>query len=134
MLEQGTRKEHPAHWPWIAMRQRCLNANSKDFPRWGGRGITVCERWNSFQAFCEDMGPRPAGSSIDRIDPTKGYEPSNCRWATPKEQARNRRDIVRVKTARGVEDLVDYGKRLGLTKGAAHLRLKRGTLEGAERV
>jgi hypothetical protein len=129
-----THKDHPAYWPWIAMRQRCRNTKSKDYARWGARGITVCQRWDSFDAFCADMGPRPLGSSIDRIDPNRGYSPDNCRWATPKQQARNRRDVVRVRTNRGVEDLVDYGQRIGLTKGAVHLRLKRGKLEGAERV
>lgn len=136
MIEQGsqTRKAHPLHWCWTAMRQRCLNPKSKDYPRWGGRGVRVCERWNNFENFVADMGDRPAGTSLDRINPDGDYTPENCRWATPKEQARNRRDIVRVRTERGIEYLVDYGKRLGLTKGAAHLRLKRGKLEGAERV
>lgn len=115
---------------WSAMRDRCLNPASKDFPRWGGRGITVCDRWDDFEAFLTDMGERPAGMTIDRIDGERGYEPGNCRWATPLEQARNRRDLVVVKTANGEIPLVDYAATLGITKGAAHLRLKRGTLEG----
>lgn len=115
---------------WRAMLDRCNNPYSKDYPRWGGRGITVCNRWLSFPDFREDMGQRPDGTTLDRVDPDGNYEPGNCRWATPKQQARNRRDLVIVKTADGEIPLVDYAVKLGISKGAAHLRLKRGTLEG----
>lgn len=123
-------KGSPEYGSWSAMRDRCLNPASKDYPRWGGRGIGVCERWADFAAFHADMGPRPNGTTLDRIDPDQGYEPGNCRWATPKQQARNRRDLVTVNTPKGAVALVDHAAALGITKGAAHLRLKRGTLEG----
>lgn len=116
---------------WQAMLQRCQNPATKGFSRWGGRGVTVCERWTDFKNFLEDMGERPEGTTIDRIDVDGNYEPTNCRWATPKQQARNRRNAVRVKTSTGVEDLADYAEKIGITLGAAHMRLKRGTLEGA---
>jgi hypothetical protein len=71
------------------MRQRCLYPRSKKYPRYGGRGITICERWSLFANFLADMGERPAGKTLDRVDNDGNYEPGNCRWATSAEQASN---------------------------------------------
>lgn len=128
------RRHTPEYRSWQAMMTRCRNPNSKDFPRWGGVGVTVCQQWESFEQFFADMGERPAGTTLDRIDANKGYEPGNCRWATPREQARNRRDVTVVATTTGEMKLPDYADQLGITRGAAHQRLKRGTLEGVKNV
>jgi hypothetical protein len=73
------------------MHQRCRDANHKSYHDYGGRGITVCDRWDDFENFLADMGERPEGMTLDRIDPNSNYGPGLCRWATPKQQAANKR-------------------------------------------
>lgn len=82
----------PTYRSWRAMKNRCGNSNHADWPRYGGRGIDIDPRWvASFEAFLADMGERPDGLSIDRIDNERGYWPDNCRWATLIEQRNNQR-------------------------------------------
>lgn len=132
-IKHGMRNS-PEWNSWSAMTTRCTNPNSKDYARYGGAGIALCEEWRkSFEAFYEHVGPRPKNTTLDRIDGSKGYEPGNVRWATLKVQARNKKNHVVVDTPLGRMSLVDYADKIGLTKGAAHLRLKRGKLEGVSR-
>lgn len=83
-------KRTPTYNSWRKMRERVLNPHQDGYELYGGRGIRICRRWSSFKAFLTDMGERPAGKTLDRINPEGNYEPGNCRWATLSEQNQNR--------------------------------------------
>lgn len=106
---------HPIYHVWQSMRDRCRNPNNRQFQDYGGRGISICDRWNTFANFVQDMGERPSGFSLDRIENDGNYEPSNCRWADRKTQQRNQRRAVFVyiqgKKHRVVELIDTCGKK-----------------------
>ena len=123
------KKGSPTYSSWASAKDRCRNPNSKDFYRYGAVGINFCDRWSdSFEDFLLDMGERPPGTTIDRIDNKKGYEPGNCRWATSSEQQRNRNKSIWVEWKGLLTHLSDIAKELGITYGAAFQRHKRGRL------
>lgn len=117
----------PEYSSWRSLRDRCENPNNKRFADYGGRGIALCDRWrNSFLEFLADMGPRPPGTSIDRKDNDRGYEPGNCRWATRKEQQRNRRCSTLLTFRGETLSIPDWADRLGIALAALAARVRRG--------
>jgi hypothetical protein len=108
------------------MITRCRNPKHVFFGRYGGAGITVCERWLTYENFLADMGPRPPGLTIDRIKNERGYEPGNCRWATRKEQQRNRK-CCRYLELNGRRLLIqDWAQELGVNISTLSERLRKG--------
>jgi len=111
---------------WAKMMERCYNAANIEFPRYGARGIVVCEKWKKFDGFFSDMGERPKGKTIDRKDNNGNYDPANCRWATLTEQSRNRRNN-RMVTLNGItKPLVQWAEDLGVRYGKVRNRLFAG--------
>lgn len=112
---------------WHNMRNRCRNPKCPNFERYGGRGITVCDRWRDFAAFFEDMGPRPSSShSIERIDNNGNYDPGNCEWATRDTQNRNK-IANRYIEFRGQKKIIaDWARELGMSAVCLSDRLNRG--------
>lgn len=107
---------------WMRMRARCLNSNSKDYERYGGRGIKICRQWeNDFARFYDDMGKCPNGFTLDRIDVNGDYTPDNCRWADTITQNNNKRNNVYLEL---------YGKRKTITQWAKHIGIAGSTLKG----
>lgn len=112
---------------WNGMMSRCSNPCATGYERYGGAGVSVCERWRDFSCFLADMGERPPGKSLDRYPDRKGsYEPSNCRWATPLEQAMNR-DVTTLITYRGeTRSLKAWATSFGMNNKTLRNRLRRG--------
>lgn len=118
---------------WKLMRGRCNNRSHPNYPRYGGRGIRVCERWSSFANFLADMGLAPAGLTIERKNNDGGYEPGNCRWATRKEQSRNTSTNRMIAWRGETLCLAAWAERFGVTPNTLHRRLQRSPLEKAMR-
>lgn len=118
---------HPLYNVWQSMKRRCDSPKNALYHRYGGRGITVCKRWlHDFHVFVADMGDRPEGTTIERIDNDKGYSPENCRWATRKEQQRNR-EITRKVFIEGKEYLaIELAELSGLKSDTIVERANRG--------
>lgn len=113
---------------WLRMKARCDNPRNPAYAAYGGRGITVCQRWmDSYEAFIEDVGERPSPlHSIDRIDNDRGYEPNNVRWATRREQANNRRSNVRITYNGETKTLAAWAREIGITPEGVAYRHKHG--------
>lgn len=122
----------PAYQSWRGMWERCTNPQHSSYTNYGGRGVAVWEGWRSFERFYLDMGPRPKGTSLDRFpDPLGNYEPTNCRWASSGEQARNTMRNVLITWQGETLCRKDWAKRLGLTHIALKVRIKRWGLDRA---
>ena len=117
----------PEHDAWRHMRYRCFNPNAENFSDYGGRGITVCQQWESFERFYADMGPRPSPRhSLDRIDNDGDYTPDNCRWATPQQQNRNKRNNTRLSHHGRTLTLSGWSKELSISVNTLSERLSKG--------
>ena len=117
---------------WNGMLTRCFNQTDHAYANYGAKGITVCDRWRSFENFYADMGEPAEGMTLDRIDGGGNYCPENCRWATTKEQALNRKSTKFITFNGETLCLSDWGARIGMNRGAIARRLEKGwTLEAA---
>ena len=116
----------PIYGIWWAMMQRCYDKGSHAYHRYGGRGINVCEKWQTFEGFYEDMGDRPSGLSLERIDNSGDYSPENVVWADAKAQARNRRSTVYLEHDGQRKSMAEWSEETGIRIGTLWARIKRG--------
>jgi hypothetical protein len=122
----GSEEQKRTYRSWRSMRERCTRTRHASYADYGARGITICPRWlhgengvHPFLCFLEDMGPRPVGMSLDRINVELGYSKANCRWATPKEQRANQRKVARIEKFDDAEIEHESQQRLGQFRYAA---------------
>ena len=118
----------PMYAVWCAMHQRCTNPKNSAYARYGGRGISVCRRWKAFKNFLADMGECPDTLTIERIDNSGNYEPGNCRWASRRDQANNRRarNCARYETPRGMLTVAEIAATAGITTQSVEHRIRQG--------
>jgi hypothetical protein len=119
--------QHKLYKTWLGMLKRCRNPNYREYAYYGGRGITVCERWKEFENFYNDMFPSYAeGLSLDRLDNDQGYGPENCKWSTVAEQNRNKRSNVNVEINGKIQCLQDWCNEFGLNYKTVQTRIRDG--------
>lgn len=118
----------PEYESWAQMRKRCLTPTNKDYPKYGGRGVTIYERWSDFNVFLEDMGYRPPGTVLDREDVNGDYEPANCRWVPIAQSNRNKRSNIRVQFSCQSMTLKEACRLAEVSYPAVHHRMKRHDL------
>lgn len=125
--KHGVRKDSHEYWIWNMIVQRCTNPKVKNWHDYGGRGITVCDRWRVYENFMADMGKRPTtGHSVERKDNSDGYRPGNCYWATRHEQARNKRNNHILELFGRKQHLAGWAREYGIDHTLIISRLKRG--------
>lgn len=135
-MKTTLRKGHEdAYRTWQAIKTRCYNKNHIHYNDYGGRGITMCDRWlgeKGFENFYHDMYPKPQKTTLDRICNSRGYSPENCRWATKIEQANNRRNNVRIIYKGDALTIPQWARKIGISSHTLKTRIRRGmTLEKA---
>jgi hypothetical protein len=117
----------PEYKSWVAMKCRCSNKNSKNYMHYGGRGISICDRWvDSFENFYTDMGERPEGTSLDRGDVNGDYTPENCRWATSREQVTNRNKSLRFMFRGAIRPLIEIAEMADVKYRTLYDKIKSG--------
>lgn len=128
--DRGTRthgmSKSSEHGIWKQMLQRCFNPRCKNYANYGARGITVCERWKTFENFYADMGSKPDGLTLERMNNAGNYEPSNCRWATYTDQLNNNRRNRIIEFSGERLNLTQWAAKLGINRAALDSRIKRG--------
>lgn len=120
------KQEHPDYRRWVDMRSRCNNPNHHAYAHYGGRGITICKRWDDFWAFVTDMGSRPLGTTMHRKNNDKGYCKSNCKWATRDEQAAEKQNTIKITIGGVRKPLVEWVRESGLKYGTVRKRWANG--------
>lgn len=133
VTERNSKGKHgksrtPTSKIWIGMRSRCNDPKNKNYHRYGGRGIKVCERWDSFENFLADMGERPEGLSIERIENDGNYEPGNCKWATREEQQNNKRNNVHIEHEGQMLSPKEYAEVTGIPVARVYKHKAKGKL------
>jgi len=125
------KKLSPTYRTWLSMKQRCQNTNHPAYHKYGGRGIKICNRWNLFHLFLKDMGERPKGKTLDRINNNGNYSKNNCRWATYFEQGNNKRTNVKLKISSNEYSIGEASKKFSIGRSVLK-RLSKNGIEPSE--